>query len=207
MITFIKDLDAIIQASKLNAVPVLKLLGVLWGIHIVNFSLGYRLNYLGLLPRSVSGALFGIPLMVVLHADFGHLFANSIPFFILVNMVVLKGWPHFWTVTVYIIGLSGLAVWLVGRRALHIGASGLNMGYMGYMLADVYFHPSSMAIILGALSLYYLGTMLVGVIPLEARESWEGHLFGLLAGISVAYWPIADFSVFSGLLPHIQAFA
>ena len=99
----IASLDTLIQASKLNAIPTLKLLGVLWGIHCINFMLGYRLNYLGLLPRSVQGAVFGIPMMVVLHADFGHIFANSVPFFILVNMVALKGWPHFWAVTLYII--------------------------------------------------------------------------------------------------------
>jgi len=177
------------STSRVNALPVLKILGVLWGVHIFNFLLGYRLNVLGLRPRSVPGIL-GIFFMPFLHGDFAHLIANSVPFFVLVNMLVLKGWTHFWTVSFYIVAIGGGAVWLLGRRAIHIGASGLNMGYMGYLLADVYFYPSPIGVILGVLCVYYFGTMLVGVIPLEDRESWEGHLFGLLSGMAVAYWTL-----------------
>ena len=187
MANIIDQFSTLVEMSRANAVPVLQLLGVLWAVHCVNWLVGYRLNILGLLPRSVPGVL-GIFFMPFLHGDFGHLLANSVPFFVLVNMLVLKSWAFFWSVTFHIVVISGVALWCFGRRAIHIGASGLNMGYMGYLLADVYFHPSFTAVVLGVLALYYFGTMLVGVIPMGRRESWEGHLFSLLAGIGVAYW-------------------
>lgn len=76
-----------------------------------------------------------------------------------------------------------------------MGMSVMNMGYMGYLIAVVYFSPSPLGFLIGALCFYYFGSMLGGVMPTDGRESWEGHLFGLLAGIMVAHlmrmpgWP------------------
>jgi membrane associated rhomboid family serine protease len=155
---------------------------ILWCVHIVNALLRYRLNVLGIYPRRASG-LIGIPCFSFLHGDFSHLFLNSIPLIILIDFILLEGMAQFICTTVTIIGLSGIAIWLFARPAFHIGASALVMGYWGYLLANAYQHPSSMTIILALLCLYYFGSLWLNLFPTDKKTSWEGHVFGFLAGI------------------------
>lgn len=159
---------------------------ILWVIHILNWLAGYRLNYLGIYPRHIMG-LPGIVFSPFLHGDFNHLFFNSIPAFILIDLVSIYGKFIFVSVTMYIILVGGMAVWLMGRRALHVGASGLMMGYWGFLLANSYAQGGAMTIILAVICLYYLSSMALSLLPIQRQASWEGHLFGCLAGVSYVY--------------------
>lgn len=184
--------DQIIQLYYLSylsqhQLPVIeKMIAILWGIHVVNFLLGYGLNILGIYPRNIFG-LVGIIFAPLLHGSFGHLFANTVPFFILANLLLLYGISNFYAVSLIIIVISGLATWLMGRKAVHIGASSLIMGYWAYLLVHAYQAPGILSIILGFICVYYLGGMIGNVFPTQMRTSWEGHLFGLLAG-GLAAW-------------------
>lgn len=159
---------------------------VLWSIHLINWLMKYRLNYLGIYPRHIMG-LPGIIFSPFLHGDFNHLFLNSIPAFILIDLVSIYGKFVFVTATIYIILVGGFAVWLFGRRALHVGASGLMMGYWGLLLANSYRQGGAMTIILAAICLYYLSSMALSLLPMQREASWEGHLFGCLAGVSYVF--------------------
>ena len=109
----------------------------LWLMQLVNWALDYRLNILGIYPRSWHG-LVGIVFSPFLHGGFNHVFFNSVILFVLANFVLLGGRTEFYQVSITIFLLGGFAVWLFGRKAIHIGASGVVMGYLGYLLANSY---------------------------------------------------------------------
>lgn len=157
----------------------------------INFLLCYSFNILGILPRTWAG-IPGIILAPLLHGSFSHLFFNSLPLFLLINLVLFEGMPTFLVITGLITFLSGAGTWCFGRRAYHIGASGLILGYAGYLMLNAILKPSVVSLLLIIFYFYYLGALLSSLIPKEDCASWEGHIFGLLAGLSVRYFNLAD---------------
>ena len=186
---FSTDLSDIMAAMQQSLLFSLKILAILWAIHIFNFFIGYRFNQFGIRTRSFRG-IPGIFFAPVFHGDFNHLFFNSIPLVILSSLILVDGKPLFYQVSLSIVVLSGLFTLLFGRRGIHIGASGVIMGYFGYLLAKAYFNPSGIAIILAALCIYYCGSLITSVFPGAKKNiSWDGHLFGMASGILVACFP------------------
>jgi membrane associated rhomboid family serine protease len=184
---FANELQNMVAATRHHFPFVLGGIGLLWALHLLNTILGHRLNQFGLLPRTTRG-LPGIIISPFLHGNFNHLFFNSIPLFVLACLVLLHGYFTFWYVTITVVLLSGSALWLFGRRALHIGASSLIMGYFGYLLADAYFQLTPTTVILAIVCVYYFGgSALLAIFPSEKSVSWEGHFFGLAAGLTTAY--------------------
>lgn len=159
---------------------------VMWSINIINWILGSPLNILGIYPRSLFG-LIGIIFAPILHGNFNHLFFNSIPFFVLGMFILMLGQNFFIAVTVVIAVIQGLLVWIFGRKYLHIGASGVISGYFGFVLGLAYFSPNLMSLILAFITLYYFGSIILGIIPTSKLISWESHLAGLIAGIALVY--------------------
>lgn len=181
------DLQYIVYAMKHNLSYVLFLLTILWSINILNKILGYRLNWLGIHPRKIIG-LPGIVFSPFLHGNFEHLFLNSIPLFVLINLMLLPGRGMFYMASIIIIIISGAIVWLIGKPGVHVGASGLIMGYFGYLFASSYHNPSIISVALSIVVLYYFGTMiLLAIFPTERGVSWEGHVAGFVAGVFAAY--------------------
>ncbi len=176
----------VLDAMIANLPFVLMIIGGLWLIQIINRMTGYRLNRLGVYPRNRRG-LIGIVFSPVLHGDFAHLFFNSIPLFVFLSFVLLSGQVELYCITAVIILLSGILLWLFGRRAIHIGSSSLIMGYLGYLLVNAYYSPSAITIVIAIVCVYYFGGLLLGLLPGEEKVSWEGHIFGFIAGIVAAY--------------------
>jgi membrane associated rhomboid family serine protease len=175
-----------ITLLKENLPLVLALIAGLYGIQLLNFLLGYRLNILGIYPRNIFG-LIGIFFSPLLHGNFNHIFFNSIPLFILMSLTLLSGFTTFLSVTATITLVGGLGTWLFGRKALHIGASGLIMGYWSYLLMNAYQQPTIISLALGLVCIYYLGSLFMNLFPLEAKSSWEAHVFGCLGGLASIY--------------------
>lgn len=142
---------------------------------------------LGIIPRTLRG-LPGILFSPLLHADFNHIFFNSIPLFVLSGFVLVNGLQLYITITLFITILCGLAVWCFGNKGIHIGASGLITGYWGFLIADIYTKATPTTIILGILSAYYFAGIFLGIFPREKGVSWQGHLFGLLAGLATSFF-------------------
>lgn len=185
MIDFGEKLSWLLKISQLNMHYVLIIILGLWLIQIFNYLIHYRLNVLGLRPRSMLG-FFGIFISPLLHANFKHLFFNSIPLFILMLLILFSGLTHFIVISFLIVFLGGISVWLLGRNAIHVGASGLIMGYWGYLLLDSIINPSILSIILIIICFYYFAAFFSSLIP-KAGTSWEGHFFGFLAGLLINY--------------------
>ena len=123
----------------------------------------------------------------VLHGNFTHLFLNTIPLVVFSCFILIGGQPLYFKVSAAIILLSGILLWLFGRRAIHIGASSLIMGYWGYLLVNAYHQPSLLSIVLAVVSIYYFGALFFGLFPTDEAVSWEGHLFGCIAGVATNY--------------------
>jgi membrane associated rhomboid family serine protease len=173
------------QQLKTSAYWILGFVLLIWGVELVNLLLGHRLSAWGIRPRIVAG-LPGIALSPFLHDGIGHVLLNTIPFIILGWLVILHGTRVFLEVSVFIILLGGAGVWLFARPGHHVGASGLIFGYFGFLVARGWYERSLGSILVAFVTISVYGGMLWGVLPIYARVSWEGHLFGLLAGILAA---------------------
>jgi len=164
---------------------ILGFLTVIWAVEVLNGFMGHRLSVWGILPRTKLG-LIGIPLSPILHGNFNHVLSNTLPFLILGGLVGLRGSQKLVGISLFIIVAGGVAVWLLGRSAIHVGASGLVFGYFGYLVANGWFdrRPSTILAAIVVIGLY--GGLLVGVVPTLTFVSWEAHLFGLIAGVLAA---------------------
>lgn len=190
------SLLTIIQQTQANKDMLIIILGIPWLVYFINIFLNNRLLYLGIIPRRLYG-LSGIIFAPLLHANFNHLFFNSIPLLVLSNFVLINGITYFLYVTVFITIFSGVLIWCFAKPGIHIGASALITGYWGLLVSDILQQGSLTAIILGIISLYYFAGIFLGVFPGKKGVSWEGHLFGLLAGIACSY-----FMDYLGFIPH-----
>jgi len=180
------DLDQFIQTSQNNLGLLLELMGAMWVLNLANWWLNLHLNSLGLIPRRARG-LIGIFTNCFLHKDFNHLFFNSIPLFALGLVMLSFGVQVFYLASVIIVLLGSVAVWCVGRPGNHIGASALITGYFSYIIASAYKEPTVSSIFIAVIILYYFGSIFLGIFPTSAKTSWEGHLFGFLAGIAAYF--------------------
>ncbi len=161
---------------------------VMWIVEVLDAVIfRHRLNMLGIRPRSISG-LWGILFMPFLHGNFAHLIANTVPFVTLGWLIMLRETSDFLMVTMIAMLTSGLGVWIVGAPyTVHIGASGVVFGYLGYLLLRGYFERSLTAIGFSIVVALLYGGTLFGLLPLQRGVSWEGHLFGFLGGVLAAY--------------------
>jgi membrane associated rhomboid family serine protease len=164
--------------------PILAIVGVIWAVFVLDLVL--PLEKLGLMPRSLTG-LTGIVAMPFLHGSLGHLISNTVPLVILLGLMVMSR-PRPWSTIIVLTAISGIALWLFGRSALHIGASGLIYALMGYLIAtgilECRLMSAAIALFVG---ITYGASILGGILPGTPGVFWEGHLFGLLAGAALAW--------------------
>jgi len=145
-----------------------------------------KLNYFGIIPGSMIG-LRGILFAPFLHGDFLHLAANTIPFVTLGWLIMLRETSDFFIVSAISMLVSGLGVWLFAPpNSIHIGASGVVFGYLGYLIFRGYFQRSPGSILLSLIVGLVYGSMIWGVLPTQLGISWQGHLFGFIGGAIAA---------------------
>lgn len=180
---------ATFAAATQNNLPILKnIVWILFGVFILNKCLGNLLLILGIQPRRLIG-LPGIVCAPFLHANFNHLFFNLIPLLVLSDFLLINGLPYFLWVTMTITIISGALIWCFAKSGIHVGASALITGYWALLVTNIFTMGSLTAIILGVISVYYFAGIFFGIFPSEKGVSWEGHFFGLIAGIIVGYAP------------------
>jgi membrane associated rhomboid family serine protease len=166
---------------------ILLFIGAIWAVFFVSYFFPALNNY-GIVPRTASG-LIGIPLSIFLHHDFRHLFANTVPLFILLALLAGSK-ARSWEIVLFVTLLGSCLLWIFGRNACHIGASGLIFGLIAFLIVSGLLErrivPLLISLIVG---FFYGGTLLAGVMPqYDPKVSWEGHLCGAIAGAVVAYY-------------------
>jgi len=160
-------------------------IALLWVVEIVNLLLHHQLCRYGILPRTVRG-LVGIPLSPFLHGSLPHLFVNTGPLAVLGGLVLMNGRKVFVRTTVTITLAGGLGIWLVGRPAVHVGASALVFGWFGFLLANGLTRREAKPIFLALAAVAAYGGLFWGMLPTATHVSWEGHVCGFAAGILAA---------------------
>ncbi|MDG2113795.1 MAG: rhomboid family intramembrane serine protease [Actinomycetota bacterium] len=160
---------------------------VMWAIEVVDYTAADDwLQRHGIQPRE-PGGLDGILWAPFLHSDFAHVASNSVPLLALGGLVAARGMRYWGRVTMAAALLGGALTWAVAGSGNHIGASGVVFGYFGALLGAAVFERRPRALAPALLVLGFYSSMLVGLVPQEAI-SWEGHLFGMLAGMVVSRW-------------------
>ncbi|APW62902.1 rhomboid family intramembrane serine protease [Paludisphaera borealis] len=161
-------------------------LGVIWAVYLVSF-MAPGVDRFGVVPRTVGG-LVGIAAMPFLHASFAHLLGNTVPLFILLT-ILAGSRAQSWKIVAGITFLSGFLLWVFGRPAIHIGASGLVFGLITFLIASGLLERRPIPLLVSVLvGFLYGGSLVFGVVPgLQSGVSWDGHLCGAVAGGAAAY--------------------
>jgi membrane associated rhomboid family serine protease len=158
---------------------------VLWLVKFFEIEFNLDFSTWGIFPLAFK-ELRGIIFSPLIHANFDHLIANTFPLFILVFSLFFFYRNSAYTIFILVYLLSGLFVWLAGREAWHIGASGVIYGLAGFLFLSgiISFNIRLLTISL-VVSLIY-GGMFWGIFPIKPEVSWESHLWGGVSGFGLA---------------------
>jgi membrane associated rhomboid family serine protease len=165
---------------------VLLFIGAIWAVFLASWIFP-SLDHYGVVPRRMIG-LVGIPAMPFLHANLAHILSNTVPLFVL--LILLAGSrAESWEVVVLITLLGGLLLWIFGREAIHIGASGLISGLGAFLILSGFLEHRIIPLLIAVFVGFFYGSVLVsGIIPrIGSQISWDGHLCGAIAGGIVAF--------------------
>ncbi|MBE9042846.1 rhomboid family intramembrane serine protease [Pleurocapsales cyanobacterium LEGE 10410] len=162
-------------------------IAVFWAIEILDFFVfNNSLDQYGIQPRETIG-LLGILFAPLLHGGFGHLMANTIPFLTLGWLTMIQETSDFFIVSLVSALVGGIGVWVFGgANSVHIGASILIYGYLGFLLLRGYFQKNFPSIALSVFVAIAYGGFIYGVFPSQTGVSWQGHLFGFIGGAIAA---------------------
>src|SRR3954447_2908613 len=164
---------------------------IMWVLEVIDqvFS-GADLEQYGIRPHNAPDGLVGVVTAPFLHAGFGHLIGNTVPFLVLGAVIALSGLARVVSATLIVALVGGLGVWLFAPTGTdHIGASGIVFGYAAYLIARGIFSRNMLHLGVGIVVVAIYGsTLLFGLAPRDGI-SWQGHLFGAIGGI-VAAWAL-----------------
>jgi membrane associated rhomboid family serine protease len=162
------------------------LIFIMWLIKIIELLFNIDFTFLGINPLSLKG-LPGIFFSPFIHADFVHLFNNSLPLFFLGTALFYFYSEIAVKVLLWTYFITGLLVWLAGRDAWHIGASGLIYGLASFLFFSGIIRKYFRLVALSLLIVFLYGSMVWGIFPGTYRNiSWESHMLGFISGLVLA---------------------
>jgi membrane associated rhomboid family serine protease len=178
---------------------------LLYVIEFVDFTVFHEaLDANGIVPRDLSG-LDGVLWAPLLHGGWFHLTANTVPLLVFGFLSMAAGLRQWIAVTATIWLVGGLGVWLTADPyTVTIGASGLAFGWLAFLLARGWFNRNFLQMGLAMVLLFFWGGLLWGVLPGQPGVSWQGHLFGALAGV-LAAWLSAKANSYGRTAPRSSA--
>ena len=149
-------------------------------------------HFLGIFPGRLT-ALSGIITSPFIHSGLRHLFNNTIPLFILGTALFYFYSEVSFRVLLWVTLLTGLAVWITGRPAWHIGASGIVYGLASFLFVSGIIRRHIPLMALSLLVAFVYGEMVWGIFPgFRLEISWESHMLGAAAGVIMAVWYRAE---------------
>lgn len=183
---------------RTGGATVVAFVALLYLIEAVDQLGGHRFDRNGIRPLQTDG-LWGVLFAPLLHANWGHLLANTGPALVLGFLVTLTGQFRFLLATAIVWLVGGLGTWLIGNVGSacgptdHIGASGLIFGWLAFLVVFGLFTRTIWQIVVGLVVLILYGGILWGAVPVLLNSpvcggvSWQGHLCGAIAGVLAAY--------------------
>lgn len=186
------SLNRVLPAAPVTAaVTMLAFTALLYVVEVFDSLSGEALAREGGIVSRTSEGLDGILTAPLLHGDWSHLWANTVPFLVFGFLAMAGGIGQFVMVTATIWLLGGAAVWAFGPDGYYtVGASGVIFGWLAFLLVRGFFARSGKQILLSVVLFMIWGGVLWGVLPSDPHVSWQGHLFGALAGV-LAAWLVA----------------
>lgn len=178
------------DASRMNpfaaGLLILGLLGFMWLLEFYDQATYNSLDRFGIHPRTWAGLpeIFSAPF---LHGGFEHLQGNSLPFAVLGFITALGGFARWLKASLICVISSGLVAWLLTPPGpVVLGASGLIMGWLTYVITRGFFDRRPGRIVLGLVVLFFYGGLIWGVLPTTPGISWQAHLGGAIGGVLAA---------------------
>lgn len=164
---------------------------VCWAIFLADNSFNLDLYRFGISPRTGHG-LAGILFAPMLHGDFNHIANNTLPVLILGSMIFYFYRPIAWPAILWIYVISGIWLWVGGRNNdvipnYHFGASTLIYGFSTFLFFSGVFRKHKQLMVVSAMVVFMYGSITWGIFPFDKSMSWEGHLFGAISGLLVAF--------------------
>lgn len=172
---------------KKTSVQVFYFVVVLWGIHIIDSILPFELTRFGIVPRTLPG-LIGIVTAPLLHANFFHLISNTLPIFVLLVTLLIFYKKEAASVIIFSVLAGGLLVWIFGRSASHVGISGLIYSLAAFLITAGFLKKDFKSVLVSIIIIVMYGGLIWGIFPGRFWVSWEGHFFGAVAGVFVAFY-------------------
>ena len=172
-------------SSDVILYPILGVL-IMWVVFWSEIRFNMDFNFLGIYPRKLSG-LVGILFGPFIHGSLKHLFNNSMPLLVLTTALFYFYRNIRWKVLIYGLLIGGFLTWLIGRPALHIGASGMVYMLAAFLFFKGIFSKQFQLIALSLVVVFLYGGLLWYVMPIDPKISWEGHLSGFAVGLLLAF--------------------
>ncbi len=163
------------------------IVGLFWLVKLIELVMGYSFVKGGVFPHHFKG-IHGILTSPFIHSGFPHLISNSIPFFILMFALVYFYRSYSYRIFWQLYLLSGICVWIAGREAWHIGASGVVYGMAAFHLVSGIIRNDVRLLTLSVVVVFLYGGMVWGMFPINPDFSWESHLWGAMSGIILAFY-------------------
>jgi membrane associated rhomboid family serine protease len=178
-----KTRDLLIS-SLLYGLILVMLVGI---VFFIDREFDLNLYRLGVYPRTLSG-MKGIIFYPFIHGSLEHLFNNAVPLFVLTACLFYFYRPIAYQTFGLIYILSGIWLWISARDSYHIGASGLLYGLAAFLFFSGIIRKEKKVIALSLMVAFLYGGMVWGILPIQERVSWEGHLWGSVAGAVLAWF-------------------
>ncbi|MHC1730044.1 MAG: rhomboid family intramembrane serine protease [Syntrophobacteraceae bacterium] len=160
---------------------------LLWIVYFIGLLLPFDLLSYGIRPRSVDG-LPGLLFAPFLHAGINHLVSNTLALAALLFFSLMYSRKLTFKAIIIIALIGGGGTWLFGTpNTVHVGASGIIFGLVGYLLAIGFFRRELLALLVSIAVACYYGWALFSLFIVLPGVSWAGHFFGFGSGILAAW--------------------
>lgn len=178
------DAKSFKQSIKLPALFLI----LIWVIQLLEFLGDLRFAaFMGIQPRQWEG-LLGMLTFPLIHGGWHHLLSNTVPILVLGSAIFFFYRPIALRSIGFIYLGHSVLVFAFARSVTHIGASGLVYGFAAFLLTSGVLRKERSLMALSMLVIFLYGGLIWGVLPIREGVSWEGHLFGAIAGIMAAFY-------------------
>lgn len=154
---------------------------LIWIVYWIEIRFGVNFTSYGVRPKTVLG-LRGVLFSPFIHGSLSHLWHNTVPLFVLTTALFYFYNKIAWKVLLWILILSGIGTWLIGRPSYHIGMSGVIYGLVSFLFFKGIRAKHFRLVALSLLVVFLYGSLVWGTLPMDETISWEGHLAGFIAG-------------------------
>jgi membrane associated rhomboid family serine protease len=175
------------QISLAFMLKPLLLLVLIWLIFIIDQSFNLQLFEFGIYPKRWQ-SLLGLAFSPLIHGDIKHIGNNSFPLFVLMSVIYFfyprNARPVLWFSWIF----SGVMVWLFARESYHIGASGLIYAFASFIFFSGLLRSNANLLAVSLLVVFLYGGLVWGLVPIEEKVSYEGHISGGVIGLLLALY-------------------